>query len=153
VVTDEKPKDRDVAMVFQNYALYPHMTVEQNIGFGMRLRRTPKPIVKQRVGGAAEVLALLDYLARKPADLSGGQRQRVAIARALVTEPGLVLADEPTAHLDRVQVGGVLSLLRSLASPGRVVIATTHDDRMLAIADRVIHLDQIKTLTPVLTAA
>src|SRR4029450_1928688 len=82
VVTDEKPKDRDVAMVFQNYALYPHMTVEQNIGFGMRLRRAPKPLIKQRVGGAAEVLALLDYLARKPSDLSGGARQRVAIGRA-----------------------------------------------------------------------
>ena len=72
VVTDEKPKDRDVAMVFQNYALYPHMTVEQNIGFGMRLRRTPKPIVKQRVGGAAEVLALLDYLpASRPTSPAG----------------------------------------------------------------------------------
>jgi ABC-type sugar transport system ATPase subunit len=87
VVTDEKPKDRDIAMVFQNYALYPHMTVEQNIGFGMRLRRAPKPLVRQRVTGAAEVLALLDYLARKPADLSGGQRQRVAIGRAMVREP------------------------------------------------------------------
>src|SRR4029450_5790840 len=84
VVTDEKPKDRDIAMVFQNYALYPHMNVEQNIGFGMRLRRKPKPEVKRRVDGAAEALALLDYLARKPADLSGGQRQRVAIGRAVV---------------------------------------------------------------------
>src|SRR4029453_4319070 len=83
VVTDEKPKDRDVAMVFQNYALYPHMTVEHNIGSATRLRRPPKPVVKQRVSGAAEVLALLDYLARKPADLSGGQRQRVAIGRGM----------------------------------------------------------------------
>ena len=87
VVTDDKPKDRDIAMVFQNYALYPHMTVEQNIGFGMRLRRTPKQLVKQRVDGAAEALALLDYLARKPADLSGGQRQRVAMGRAIVRSP------------------------------------------------------------------
>src|SRR5215207_10554705 len=100
VVTDEKPKDRDVAMVFQNYALYPHMSVEQNIGFGMRLRRTPKPVVKQRVGGAAEVLALLDYLARKPSDLSGGQRQRVAIGRAMVREPQAFLMDEPLSNLD-----------------------------------------------------
>src|SRR4029434_1174686 len=87
VVTDEKPKDRDVAMVFQSYALFPHMTVEQNIGFGMRLRRTPKPLVKQRVDDAAQVLALLDHLARKPAELSGGQRQRVNIDRAMVREP------------------------------------------------------------------
>jgi putative ABC transport system ATP-binding protein len=79
----------------------------------------------------------------RPAKLSGGQQQRVAIARALSVRPGLVLADEPTAHLDRVQVVGVLSLLRNIASPGRIVIATTHDDRMLSIADRVIHLDQL----------
>ena len=114
VVTDEKPKDRDVAMVFQNYALYPHMTVEQNIGFGMRLRRTPKPVVKQRVSGAAEVLALLDYLARKPADLSGGQRQRVAIGRAMVREPQAFLMDEPLSNLDaklRVQMRAELARL------------------------------------------
>ena len=100
VVTDEKPKDRDIAMVFQNYALYPHMNVEQNIGFGMRLRRTPKAEVKRRVGDAAQVLALLDYLARKPGELSGGQRQRVAIGRAMVREPQAFLMDEPLSNLD-----------------------------------------------------
>ena len=128
VVTDEKPKDRDVAMVFQNYALYPHMTVEQNIGFGMRLRRTPKPLVKQRVSGAAEVLALLDYLARKPADLSGGQRQRVAIGRAMVREPQAFLMDEPLSNLDaklRVQMRAELARLHKQL--GTTIVYVTHD--------------------------
>jgi multiple sugar transport system ATP-binding protein len=100
VVTDEKPKDRDIAMVFQNYALYPHMTVEQNIGFGLRLRRTPKTKIKERVTEAGSILALLDYLERKPSDLSGGQRQRVAIGRAMVREPQAFLMDEPLSYLD-----------------------------------------------------
>ena len=128
MVTDEKPKDRDVAMVFQNYALYPHMTVEQNIGFGMRLRRTPKPLVRQRVTGAAEVLALLDYLARKPADLSGGQRQRVAIGRAMVREPQAFLMDEPLSNLDaklRVQMRAELARLHKQL--GTTIVYVTHD--------------------------
>jgi len=128
VVTDEKPKDRDIAMVFQNYALYPHMTVEQNIGFGMRLRRTPKPEVAKKVGGAAEALALLDYLARKPADLSGGQRQRVAIGRAMVREPQAFLMDEPLSNLDaklRVQMRAELARLhKQLAT---TIVYVTHD--------------------------
>ena len=128
VVTDEKPKDRDIAMVFQNYALYPHMTVEQNIGFGMRLRRTPKPLVKQRVSGAAEALALLDYLARRPADLSGGQRQRVAIGRAMVREPQAFLMDEPLSNLDaklRVQMRAELARLHKQL--GTTIVYVTHD--------------------------
>ena len=128
VVTDEKPKDRDIAMVFQNYALYPHMTVEQNIGFGMRLRRTPKQLVKQRVDGAAQVLALLDYLARKPADLSGGQRQRVAIGRAMVREPQAFLMDEPLSNLDaklRVQMRAELARLHKQL--GTTIVYVTHD--------------------------
>ena len=128
VVTDEKPKDRDIAMVFQNYALYPHMTVEQNIGFGMRLRRTPKPMIKQRVSGAAQVLALLDYLARKPSDLSGGQRQRVAIGRAMVREPQAFLMDEPLSNLDaklRVQMRAELARLHKQL--GTTIVYVTHD--------------------------
>jgi multiple sugar transport system ATP-binding protein len=128
VVTDEKPKDRDIAMVFQNYALYPHMTVEQNIGFGMRLRRTPRQLVKQRVDGAAEALALLDYLARKPADLSGGQRQRVAIGRAMVREPQAFLMDEPLSNLDaklRVQMRAELARLHKQL--GTTIVYVTHD--------------------------
>jgi multiple sugar transport system ATP-binding protein len=128
VVTDEKPKDRDIAMVFQNYALYPHMTVEQNIGFGMRLRRTPKPVVKERVSGAAQVLALLEYLARKPSDLSGGQRQRVAIGRAMVREPQAFLMDEPLSNLDaklRVQMRAELARLHKQL--GTTIVYVTHD--------------------------
>jgi multiple sugar transport system ATP-binding protein len=139
VVTDEKPKDRDIAMVFQNYALYPHMNVEQNIGFGMRLRRTPKPEVKQRVGGAAQALALLDYLARKPADLSGGQRQRVAIGRAMVREPQAFLMDEPLSNLDaklRVQMRAELARLHEQL--GTTIVYVTHDQvEAMTLGDRV----------------
>jgi multiple sugar transport system ATP-binding protein len=128
VVTDEKPKDRDIAMVFQNYALYPHMNVEQNIGFGMRLRRKPKPEVKRRVGDAAQALALLDYLTRRPADLSGGQRQRVAIGRAMVREPKAFLMDEPLSNLDaklRVQMRTEISRIQR--DLGVTMIYVTHD--------------------------
>jgi multiple sugar transport system ATP-binding protein len=139
LVTDEKPKDRDVAMVFQNYALYPHMTVEQNIGFGMRLRRTPKPQVKQRVSNAAQALALLDYLARKPADLSGGQRQRVAIGRAMVRQPQAFLMDEPLSNLDaklRVQMRAELARLHKQL--GTTIVYVTHDQvEAMTLGDRV----------------
>jgi multiple sugar transport system ATP-binding protein len=138
-VTDAKPKDRDIAMVFQNYALYPHMTVEQNIGFGMRIRRTPKPKVREKVGEAAKVLALLDYLARKPADLSGGQRQRVAIGRAMVREPQAFLMDEPLSNLDaklRVQMRAELARLHEQL--GTTIVYVTHDQvEAMTLGDRV----------------
>jgi multiple sugar transport system ATP-binding protein len=139
VVTDEKPKDRDIAMVFQNYALYPHMNVEQNIGFGMRLRRTPKPEVRRRVGDAAGVLALQEYLARKPADLSGGQRQRVAIGRAMVRQPQAFLMDEPLSNLDaklRVQMRAELARLHT--ELGTTIVYVTHDQvEAMTLGDRV----------------
>jgi multiple sugar transport system ATP-binding protein len=139
VVTDEKPKDRDIAMVFQNYALYPHMNVEQNIGFGMRLRRTPKPEVKRRVGDAAHILALFDYLDRKPAGLSGGQRQRVAIGRAMVREPQAFLMDEPLSNLDaklRVQMRAELARLHEQL--GTTIVYVTHDQvEAMTLGDRV----------------
>ncbi len=139
VVTDEKPKDRDIAMVFQNYALYPHMTAEQNIGFGMRLRRAPKPEVKRRVTEAAKILALLDYLARKPSDLSGGQRQRVAIGRAMVREPQAFLMDEPLSNLDaklRVQMRAELARLHEQL--GTTIVYVTHDQvEAMTLGDRV----------------
>jgi ABC-type sugar transport system ATPase subunit len=94
------PKDRDIAMVFQNYALYPHMTVAQNIGFGLRLRGTPKQEIAVKVKEAASVLGLTDWLGRKPGQLSGGQRQRVAMGRAIVREPAIFLMDEPLSNLD-----------------------------------------------------
>ncbi len=139
VVTDAKPKDRDIAMVFQNYALYPHMTVEQNIGFGLRLRRAPKAEAKQRVTEAARVLALLDYLARKPSDLSGGQRQRVAIGRAMVREPQAFLMDEPLSNLDaklRVQMRAELARLHKQL--GTTIVYVTHDQvEAMTLGDRV----------------
>jgi multiple sugar transport system ATP-binding protein len=99
-VTDLPSKQRDVAMVFQNYALYPHMSVEQNLGFGLKLRKTPKDEIKRRVTEAAKILGLEPLLARKPVALSGGQRQRVAMGRAMVREPKAFLMDEPLSNLD-----------------------------------------------------
>ena len=100
VVNDLPPKDRDIAMVFQNYALYPHMTVEQNLAFGLQQRKTPKDEIKRRVTEVAKMLGLEPYLGRKPAALSGGQRQRVAMGRAIVREPQAFLMDEPLSNLD-----------------------------------------------------
>ncbi len=127
-VTDLDPKDRDVAMVFQNYALYPHMTVEQNLGFGLKLRKTPKPELKRRVDDAAKILGLEPLMQRKPAALSGGQRQRVAMGRAMVREPQAFLMDEPLSNLDaklRVQMRAQLSLLHDRLRTTTVYV--THD--------------------------
>jgi multiple sugar transport system ATP-binding protein len=127
VVNDLPPKDRDIAMVFQNYALYPHMTVEQNLAFGLQLRKTPKEEIKRRVDEAAQMLGLEQYLKRKPAALSGGQRQRVAIARALVNSPELLLADEPTGALDTATGQEIGTLLRQLNEGGQTLVLVTHD--------------------------
>src|SRR5215469_1977636 len=108
------PKDRDIAMVFQNYALYPHMTVEQNLAFGLQQRKTPKPEIARRVTEVAKMLGIEEYLRRKPAALSGGQRQRVAMGRAIVREPRAFLMDEPLSNLDaklRVSMRASLSQL------------------------------------------
>jgi multiple sugar transport system ATP-binding protein len=127
-VTDLQPKDRDVAMVFQNYALYPHMTVEQNLGFGLKLRKTPKDEAHKRVENVAGILGLDPLMARRPAQLSGGQRQRVAMGRAMVREPLAFLMDEPLSNLDaklRVQMRAQLSLLHERLSTTTVYV--THD--------------------------
>jgi ABC-type sugar transport systems, ATPase components len=113
-VTDLPPKDRDIAMVFQNYALYPHMTVEQNVGFGLKLHKTPKTELHQRVADVSKILGLESLMHRRPAELSGGQRQRVAMGRAMVREPRAFLMDEPLSNLDaklRVQMRSELSRL------------------------------------------
>jgi multiple sugar transport system ATP-binding protein len=100
VVNDVPPKDRDIAMVFQSYALYPHITVYDNLAFGLKLRKTPKDEIKRRVNEAAEILGIGEFLDRKPRQLSGGQRQRVAVGRAIVREPEVFLFDEPLSNLD-----------------------------------------------------
>ena len=100
LMNDVAPKDRDIAMVFQNYALYPHMTVRENIAFPLKLRKVDKAEIDQRVNQAAEILGITEYLDRKPKALSGGQRQRVAIGRAIVREPKVLLMDEPLSNLD-----------------------------------------------------
>jgi multiple sugar transport system ATP-binding protein len=127
-VTDLPPKERDVAMVFQNYALYPHMTVEQNLGFGLKLRRTPKSETQDRVRDAARILGLEPLMHRKPAELSGGQRQRVAMGRAMVREPLAFLMDEPLSNLDaklRVQMRAELVRLHDRLRTTSVYV--THD--------------------------
>lgn len=100
LINDVEPKDRDIAMVFQNYALYPHMTVYQNMAFGLKLRHIPKKEIEEKVCNAAKILGLEDYLERKPKNLSGGQRQRVALGRAIVRDPKVFLLDEPLSNLD-----------------------------------------------------
>ena len=128
VVNDMPPKDRDIAMVFQNYALYPHMTVEDNLAFGLQLRKTPKDEQQRRVAEAAKMLALEPFLKRKPAALSGGQRQRVAMGRAIVRNPQAYLMDEPLSNLDaklRVSMRAQLSALHERL--GVTTVYVTHD--------------------------
>jgi multiple sugar transport system ATP-binding protein len=127
-VNEVPPKDRDIAMVFQSYALYPHMSVAENIGFGLKLRKVPKEEIAKRVKEAARMLALEEYLDRKPKQLSGGQRQRVAMGRAIVREPQVFLMDEPLSNLDaklRVQMRGEISRIQQRL--GVTTIYVTHD--------------------------
>jgi len=128
VVNDLPPKDRDIAMVFQNYALYPHMTVEENLAFGLQLHKTPKPEQRRRVAEAARLLSLEPFLERKPAALSGGQRQRVAMGRAIVRDPQAFLMDEPLSNLDaklRVSTRAQLAALHERL--GATTVYVTHD--------------------------
>ena len=138
-VTDVQPKDRDIAMVFQNYALYPHMSVHDNMGFALKIAGTPKAEIDKRVKEAAKILGLTEYLDRKPKALSGGQRQRVAMGRAIVRKPKVFLMDEPLSNLDaklRVQTRTqIASLQRSL---GVTTVYVTHDQtEALTMGDRI----------------
>ena len=139
VVNDRAPKDRDFAMVFQNYALYPHMTVAENIGFALKLRKTPKEELNAKVKEAAEILGLTDWLDRKPGQLSGGQRQRVAMGRAIVREPSVFLMDEPLSNLDaklRVQMRAEVARIQRRI--GVATVYVTHDQvEALTMGDRV----------------
>jgi multiple sugar transport system ATP-binding protein len=152
VVNDLTPKDRDIAMVFQSYALYPHMTVEQNLAFGLKLRKLPKSEVKERVRRTAETLEIEEFLKRKPRALSGGQRQRVAMGRAIVREPQAFLMDEPLSNLDaklRVQMRAEIHTLQRRV--GVTTVYVTHDQvEAMTLGDRVAvmrdgHLQQVDT--------
>ena len=136
---DETPKERDIAMVFQNYALYPHMSVRDNIGFALKLRKTPKPELNAKVSEAADILGLTDWLDRKPGQLSGGQRQRVAMGRAIVREPSVFLMDEPLSNLDaklRVQMRAEVARIQRRI--GVATIYVTHDQvEAMTMGDRV----------------
>jgi len=139
VVNDKAPKDRDIAMVFQNYALYPHMTVRQNMGFALKLAKTPQDEIDKKVGDAAKILDLEQHLDRKPANLSGGQRQRVAMGRAIVRNPSAFLMDEPLSNLDaklRVQMRTEISRIQSRFETTTIYV--THDQtEALTLGDRI----------------
>ncbi|MCZ0960035.1 sn-glycerol-3-phosphate import ATP-binding protein UgpC [Paracoccus benzoatiresistens] len=143
VVNDIEPADRDIAMVFQNYALYPHMSVRQNLAYGLKNRGTPRPEIDRRVAEAAEILQIGPYLDRKPRALSGGQRQRVAMGRAIVREPAAFLFDEPLSNLDaklrvtmRLEIKELQRRLRTTA------IYVTHDQlEAMTLADRLVVLN------------
>jgi multiple sugar transport system ATP-binding protein len=138
-VNELEPRDRDIAMVFQNYALYPHMTVRENMGFALKLAKTPKEEIDRKVNEAAQILDLEQHLERKPANLSGGQRQRVAMGRAIVRDPKLFLMDEPLSNLDaklRVQMRTEVSRIQQRV--GTTTVYVTHDQtEAMTLGDRV----------------
>jgi multiple sugar transport system ATP-binding protein len=139
LVNDVEPKDRDIAMVFQNYALYPHMNVRENLGFGLKMRKFPKEEIDQRVQEAADILGIHDLLDRKPKQLSGGQRQRVAVGRAIVRKPKVFLFDEPLSNLDaklRVAMRAEISKLHRRL--GATILYVTHDQvEAMTMASRI----------------
>jgi multiple sugar transport system ATP-binding protein len=140
IVNDLPPKERDIAMVFQNYALYPHMNVEQNISFGLKLQKRPQHEIKEKIENAARILGLHDLLKRKPAELSGGQRQRVAMGRAIVRNPKVFLFDEPLSNLDaklRTQMRAEIKRLHQRVQS--TIIYVTHDQvEAMTLADRIV---------------
>jgi len=140
VVNDVPPKDRDIAMVFQSYALYPHMTVRQNLEFGLKIRKTPKEEMNRLVNEAAQTLGITEFLDRKPKQLSGGQRQRVAIARALAPRPSVIVLDEAVSALDVTIQAQILDLLVALQkSTGMSYLFISHDLGVIShLSDRVL---------------
>ncbi|NQV43151.1 MAG: sn-glycerol-3-phosphate ABC transporter ATP-binding protein UgpC [Candidatus Marinimicrobia bacterium] len=141
-VTDVEPKDRDIAMVFQNYALYPHMNVYDNLGFGLKLKKMPETEIEERVKGAADILGITEYLKRKPKELSGGQRQRVAVGRAIVRNPAVFLFDEPLSNLDaKLRVQMRTEIKRLHARLKTTMIYVTHDQvEAMTMGDRIVLL-------------
>ena len=146
VVNDVAPKDRDIAMVFQNYALYPHMTVYDNMAFGLKLRKYSKEDIEKRVNEAAEILGLKEFLQRKPADLSGGQRQRVAMGRAIVRDAKVFLMDEPLSNLDaKLRVSMRAEIAKIHRRIGATTIYVTHDQtEAMTLADRIVIMSATK---------
>jgi multiple sugar transport system ATP-binding protein len=144
VVNDIPPKDRDIAMVFQNYALYPHMSVFENMAFGLKLRRFPKEEIKARVDDAARILGITELLERKPKALSGGQRQRVAVGRAIVRKPAAFLFDEPLSNLDaKLRVDMRVELKKLHQRLATTMIYVTHDQvEAMTLADRIVIMDK-----------
>ena len=140
VVNDMEPKDRDIAMVFQNYALYPHMTVYENMAFGLKLRKVPKDEIDRKVREAAEILGITEYLDRKPKAMSGGQRQRVALGRAIVREPKAFLLDEPLSNLDaRLRLQTREEIKRIQRETGITTVFVTHDqEEAMSISDQIV---------------
>jgi multiple sugar transport system ATP-binding protein len=150
VVNNVPPKDRDIAMVFQNYALYPHMTVKENMAFSLKLAKAPKSVVEERVGKAAQILGLTQFLDRYPRQLSGGQRQRVAMGRAIVRDPQVFLFDEPLSNLDAKLRVNMRTEIKELHQRLRTTsIYVTHDQiEAMTMADRIVvmqlgHVEQI----------
>ena len=154
IVNDVPPKDRDIAMVFQNYALYPHMTVAENMSFGLRLKKFPKAEIKQRVDEAARILDITELLERKPKALSGGQRQRVAMGRAIVRNPKVFLFDEPLSNLDaKLRVQMRIEIKKVHQKVRTTTVYVTHDQvEAMTLADRVVvmnhgRIEQVGTPT------
>ena len=146
VVNDKAPKDRDIAMVFQNYALYPHMSVYDNMAFGLKLRKYKKDDIDKRVREAAQILGLTEFLQRKPADLSGGQRQRVAMGRAIVRDAKVFLMDEPLSNLDaKLRVSMRAEIAKIHRRIGATTIYVTHDQtEAMTLADRIVIMSSTK---------
>ncbi|MFV0288259.1 MAG: ABC transporter ATP-binding protein [Mycoplasmatales bacterium] len=142
IINDVHPKDRDIAMVFQNYALYPHMSVFENIAFGLKIKKVPKDEIQKKVDWAANILGLTEYLKRKPKDLSGGQRQRVALGRAIVRNPKVFLMDEPLSNLDAKLRSSMRNEITKLHRDlNATTIYVTHDQiEAMTMADRIVVL-------------
>ena len=136
------PEKRNVNMVFQNYALFPHMNVEQNIGYGLKIKGVAKDEIKHRVKEMLKLVQLEGFEARRPSAMSGGQRQRVAIARALINNPKVLLADEPTSNLDPENAQKVMQMLRDISNAGTTVVLSTHELEYLDYVDTVIKMEK-----------
>ena len=126
-ITDWEPNKRDVNTVFQNYALFPHMNVADNVGYGLKIRKVPKAQIAERVERALRLVQLEEYKKRMPDQLSGGQKQRIAIVRSLAMDPDIILFDEPTSALDPEMVGEVLAVMQELAEDGMTMVVVTHE--------------------------